>query len=302
MSLGVTKRRVQRLGGSSLIVTLPKTWAKKVGLGIGDEVVVVDEGNHLRILPSNSELVRNIGSVNIKLANYVKELNPRELARCAFISGYDRILIELPRSNGVNAEEILEELKKSDFVLEAVQVMNVIEAQLLSANDGNRKFLKLVANIIANSIEGVAKNTVSKEEVEKEYEKARMIIDILARSVFRNKVLTCSGENINPMTVGIMYSLLSSLKLFVDELYHSEAKEREEVAHEVSEALVLVASAAANTSGKRLLEMLSDIDERLKKISTYKSRLSGVAAALLASMKELARTTLCLTTMQYKQP
>lgn len=302
MSLGVTKRRVQRLGGSSLIVTLPKTWAKKVGLGIGDEVVVVDEGNHLRILPSNSELVRNIGSVNIKLANYVKELNPRELARCAFISGYDRILIELPRSNGVNAEEILEELKKSDFVLEAVQVMNVIEAQLLSANDGNRKFLKLVANIIANSIEGVAKNTASKEEVEKEYEKARMIIDILARSVFRNKVLTCSGENINPMTVGIMYSLLSNLKLFIEELYHSESKEREEVAHEVSEALVLVASAAANTSGKRLLEMFSDIDERLKKISTYKSRLSGVAAALLASMKELARTTLCLTTMQYKQP
>lgn len=301
MSLGVSKRRVQRLGGSSLIITLPKIWAKKVGIDIGDEVVVVDEGNHLRILPANSELVRNIGSINIKLANYVKDIDPEELARCAFISGYDRILIELPRSNGVNTQKILEELKKSDFVLEAVQVMNVIEAQLLSAKDGNRKFLKLVANILANTIEGVAREALSKEEAMRDYEKARMIIDILARSVFRNKVLTCSGENVNPMTVGIMYSLLANFQLLINELYETSGEDKEKIIKELSETLVLVASAAANTSGKRLLEILAGIEERMQRISMYNSKLSGIALTIMTSMKELARTTLCLTTTQYKQ-
>lgn len=301
MSLGASKRRVQRLGGSSLIITLPKIWARKVGIDIGDEVVVIDEGSHLKILPVNSELVRNIGSINVKLANYVKDVDPKELARCAFISGYDRLLIELPKSNGVNSESILEELKSSDFVLEAVQVMNVLEAQLLSAKDGNRKFLKLVANILANAIENLVKGSYTREEALRDYEKARMIVDILARSVFRNKVLTCSGENVNPMTVGIMYSLLGNIQLFMNEIHGSKGVEKEEITREVSEALVLVASAAANTSGKRLLEILSGIDERINKLSKYNSKLSGAALTALSTMKELARTTLCLTTTQYKQ-
>jgi len=39
-----TVRKVQRLGGSSLIITLPKQWAKKLGIKVGDEIQVVEDG------------------------------------------------------------------------------------------------------------------------------------------------------------------------------------------------------------------------------------------------------------------
>ncbi|MEB3806533.1 MAG: AbrB/MazE/SpoVT family DNA-binding domain-containing protein [Desulfurococcales archaeon] len=297
MSLGVSKRRVQRLGGSSLIITLPKIWARKVGIGIGDEVVVVDEGNQLKILPPSSELVKNMGSLTVKLSSYLKELDPRELARCAFIAGYDRLIIELPRSNGVNPEEILEELRKSDYVLEAVQVMNVIEAQLLSAKDANRKFLKLIANILYNIADGLTNRKTTLEEAYREYEKARMITDIVARSVFRNKVVTCSGENVNPMTVGIMYTVLGNFETLLKELANSP-DDAGETAREVATLLVLVASAVANTSGKRLLEVEEKVDELMEKYRGRNDRVAGIASALLSTIRELAKTALCFTTTQ----
>lgn len=301
MSLGVSKRRVQRLGGSSLIVTLPKSWAKKVGVGIGDEVVVVDEGDHLKIVPAGSRLAGNISSVTVKLAGYVKEMEPSDLAKCAFISGYDSVIIELPRSNGVNHEKLLEELRASEYVQEAVQVMNIVEAQLLSAMEGDRKFLKLIANIAANAIDSAAKGAYSREEAGREYEKARLIVDMLARSVFKNKVLSCSGENINPLTVGILYSLLSSIQHFIDALLMEGDPSKTDIAKEVSGALVQVASAAANASGKRLLEILSELEERSRRIASYNSTLAGLALGIMASLKELAWKTLCLSTTLYRQ-
>ncbi|WP_062662460.1 AbrB/MazE/SpoVT family DNA-binding domain-containing protein [Aeropyrum camini] len=49
-------RRLQKLGSSSLVVTLPKEWVREMGLKQGDPVYVVIEGGSLRIVPAvNSE-------------------------------------------------------------------------------------------------------------------------------------------------------------------------------------------------------------------------------------------------------
>ena len=44
-------RKVQKLGTSSLVVTLPKEWAKRVGIEPGDSVYVIEDGSQLRLLP-----------------------------------------------------------------------------------------------------------------------------------------------------------------------------------------------------------------------------------------------------------
>ncbi len=44
-------RKVQKLGTSSLVVTLPKEWAKRVGIEPGDSVYVIEDGAQLRLLP-----------------------------------------------------------------------------------------------------------------------------------------------------------------------------------------------------------------------------------------------------------
>ncbi|MCS7106736.1 MAG: AbrB/MazE/SpoVT family DNA-binding domain-containing protein [Acidilobaceae archaeon] len=79
------ERRVLRLGQSSLVVSLPKKWTEKMGLKPGDAVLVLPEGESLRIKP----LVR-------KEDNDIRIEGRRAMSRyvlpCAYILGYDRIL------------------------------------------------------------------------------------------------------------------------------------------------------------------------------------------------------------------
>ncbi|MCE4617692.1 MAG: AbrB/MazE/SpoVT family DNA-binding domain-containing protein [Desulfurococcales archaeon] len=44
-------RKIQRIGSSSLVVTLPKEWAKRLGLLPGSRVMLIDEGESIRIKP-----------------------------------------------------------------------------------------------------------------------------------------------------------------------------------------------------------------------------------------------------------
>ncbi len=53
--MGVEVRRVQRVGSSSLVVTLPKEWARRLGIKAGGQVMLIDEGDSIRVVPLNHE-------------------------------------------------------------------------------------------------------------------------------------------------------------------------------------------------------------------------------------------------------
>jgi phosphate uptake regulator len=294
VSLGVSRRRVQRLGGSSLIITLPKDWARKAGIMIGDEVIVVDEGNHLKIVPAKSSQVKSIRALNIKISGYLRSLSPRDLARCAFTAGYDRLIIELPKHGQVDSEKFLQELKESEYVLEAVQVLNIIEAQLLSSKESNRKFIKLISSILLESMEAAARNSKDWVSIERDLDKITIIVDLLARDAFRNKVLSSSGEKLNPMSIGALYTAVKISRRLVRELYELPSSKALPIAQAVGKVIMLTASGASNLSGKRLLEAAEESEKSLNMLSQEEGRAAGLAIALIDSMKEIARTMLCL--------
>ncbi len=295
MSLGISRRRVQRLGGSSLIITLPKDWARKAGIAIGDEVIVVDEGNHLKIVPANSKQVKTIAALNLKLTNYLKSLDPKDIARCAFITGHDRLIIELPRHGQINDKEFLEKIEESDYVLEAVNVLNIIEAQLLSSKESNRKFIKLISSLLFNVMESAVEGNASWQDLQKDLDKVEMIVDLLARDAFRNKVLSCSGEKMNPMAIGILYAVVRNARRLVEELRRARRDEAKEIVDVVGKVLMLTASGAANVSGKRLLEAINEAGKGVKILERKNSRVAGLALSLIDSLVETARAMLCLT-------
>jgi len=51
----VNIRKIQRLGSSSLIITIPKDWARRTGLKPGDSVYIIERENELRLIPFVSE-------------------------------------------------------------------------------------------------------------------------------------------------------------------------------------------------------------------------------------------------------
>ena len=87
----IITRKVQRLGASSLIVTIPKEWARKHGIKVGDPIIVYDEGDRLVIAPSSTE--PNIGlSFRLNRSNVTKHMG--RLSACSYIFGFDYIVFE----------------------------------------------------------------------------------------------------------------------------------------------------------------------------------------------------------------
>ncbi len=95
-------RRVQRLGTSSLVVTLPKEWVRRVNLKPGDTVYVVIEGGSVRIIPS-SKAAEAISTLRVDVSRLPRDLSVSKLVSCAYISRVDVLRLE-----GVGWEAALE--------------------------------------------------------------------------------------------------------------------------------------------------------------------------------------------------
>lgn len=99
-------RKVQRLGASSLIVTIPKEWAKRNNVDVGDIVSLVDIGDRLIILPTNStrNIIVHFDGRHKRIVKHVSRL-----VLCGFIFGQDKVVISSPRQGTV--KEIIERLQ-----------------------------------------------------------------------------------------------------------------------------------------------------------------------------------------------
>ncbi|RLG46512.1 MAG: hypothetical protein DRO06_04305, partial [Thermoproteota archaeon] len=80
-------RRVQSVGGGSLAITLPKSWARRAGVGPGDEVLVGEAGDILLVEPKKRRESRAV----------IRFSSRREAVRevlAAYLRGCDLIRIE----------------------------------------------------------------------------------------------------------------------------------------------------------------------------------------------------------------
>ncbi len=89
VTVSIEVRSVQRLGLSSIVVTLPKPWARRLGLEPGKKVMLVDEGNSIRILPLEESEQGAITLHAEKIDLDILENAPL----CVYLSGLDSVKI-----------------------------------------------------------------------------------------------------------------------------------------------------------------------------------------------------------------
>jgi phosphate uptake regulator len=108
--MSVEVRKVQRLGTSSLVVTLPKDWTRRFDLKPGDKIYLIDEGGSLRLVPAREQ-----ESV-IPVVDATKIFDPSlvsTILHCLYVSNVDEAEIKVRDASSV----ILEVKKKaSDFI------------------------------------------------------------------------------------------------------------------------------------------------------------------------------------------
>jgi len=80
-------RKVQKLGTSSLIITLPKTWVNRLGIKPGDSVYLVEKEKELRIVPFYSESGFSV-ALNVDRDEFGKSL---EILKCSMQLGFSNI-------------------------------------------------------------------------------------------------------------------------------------------------------------------------------------------------------------------
>jgi AbrB family looped-hinge helix DNA binding protein len=94
--VGIEKRRVQRTGSSSFIITLPKEWVEAVKLKSGDYVIVEKLGDKLVLIPPAAEPAQL--KITLRVYPGVDVMQVFRAIIAAYISGYNIINVLFEKS------------------------------------------------------------------------------------------------------------------------------------------------------------------------------------------------------------
>ena len=152
MTLVVETRKVQRLGSSSLVVTIPKNWARKNNLKPGDPIYMVDEGGHLRIVPGSDGKPCIMEEVTTKYTKNIKEVGLEKIIKCAYLNGYNFIRIEYAASYQ-KPEEIIAIADKLPYVASIQEEYNTVKITFKEEETDPNKYLRRIFVEYQNLVE-----------------------------------------------------------------------------------------------------------------------------------------------------
>ncbi len=135
------KRKVIKLGNSTLVTTLPSKWAKNFNLKPGDEVEIAERSNELIIstFKNENEILRKEMNIESFDSNLVKRS-----VIALYISGYEEIVIRFK-------EQKIERIKQASTVSVFELIQNIVHNQLIGIEIIEQKsdsiWLKAVTDI-----------------------------------------------------------------------------------------------------------------------------------------------------------
>lgn len=165
----VETRKVQKLGSSSLFVTLPKKWINKWSIKPGDKVIMeVSEDGTLKLIVE--KLKANVNKRNVKIDVDALRQPLTSVIPCLYALGYDEIVLSskkgIDRSEVENLLAFSKQLVGAE-VTEAGDNKIKIECLLDTEKLGLESLLRRLLNIISKKIDEII-NTISEKQQHKE--------------------------------------------------------------------------------------------------------------------------------------
>jgi len=144
----IDARKVQRLGTSSLVVTLPKQWTSRVNLKPGDTVYVIIEEDSLRIVPGFPKRAK--GGARLELKGEMAERVAPFVSTCLYTLGYSDVDIKLERADLTVINRVLNSAARLLGAEAACQGGNVIKFSVVVDADKvdiNSQIISMVRNL-----------------------------------------------------------------------------------------------------------------------------------------------------------
>ncbi len=166
------RRKIQRLGASSLIVTLPKDWARRHHVSVGDMVSIYDEGDKLVIVPDG---VDNRTDLAFSLNNTSVDKHAGRVLLCSYIFGFDGVIFTSSKNI---KETVMERLREASSLLPESRVTKINEKTVfvdLGEKDGRLEDLlvtygKSISRMLARLSAFLnGRIVLSKQDLEREY-------------------------------------------------------------------------------------------------------------------------------------
>jgi AbrB family looped-hinge helix DNA binding protein len=176
-------RKVQLTGGATLIVSLPKEWAKRIALSPGDEVIVVTQPDDtLVVIPK--KLGKRAGVVAELVINQPVAVEEVEkLFMTLYIGGAETIVVKFsPQAFGLR-KQIKDFIRRRVVDMEIVEeasdrlvVQSMVSATELTVVDVAGKMMRLVENMLNDLIVGLERDDVAllKDVIERDDEVDRL--------------------------------------------------------------------------------------------------------------------------------
>lgn len=265
---GVEIRKVQRLGASSLVVTLPHSWARRVNLKPGDSIMISIEGASLRLTPIPKNPKSK--SISVDVAGLRDPRVQSLVIPCFYILGYDEVSIKL--SGGSPGIQPL--LKSTSSRLTGLEMYyledGTVAAKILIDPDkvdlkvSVRSMTILTSNIVKAVARAVREGLSEDIELEarllgEELYKLRSIIE---RQLHIYPQTAYGGEGVNETLVLTALTLLGLMDALLIDLFEAArhgfkvSVELSQILENLGDVIPLIGTAVVNPSVKRSLEVL----------------------------------------------
>ena len=157
ISKDVETRKVQRLGSSSLFITLPKKWVNKWEIKPGDKVIMeISEDGTLRLVAEKMKLNSKKRTIKIDLDSYKQPVS--NSIPCLYSLGYDEIIFESKKN--IDHKEIEDAITVSKQLV-GIEVAEVTENRvkfeclLDTEKIGVESLLRRILNIVAKRVDDI---------------------------------------------------------------------------------------------------------------------------------------------------
>jgi len=163
--MGVETRKLQLIGGSSYMVSLPKDWVKANGLKQGDEIVLEIEDSVITLYPKGFKEDIKISKVEITDLRRYDEKFLKRFLYALYIQGIDEIVIKDKKVTPKLIAKI-SEIVKSIIGIEIIDTRDKIVLRCLTITDFDvygvvKRMGQIVQTIIESIIDAILKRDYS---------------------------------------------------------------------------------------------------------------------------------------------
>jgi phosphate uptake regulator len=285
-------RRVQKLGGSSLVVTLPKSWVKRMNIKAGDNIIVIDEGEYLRIIPAG--LPSNSKSLALRFTHTLsKPENIELIVSCSYLHGYDKLVIyddKIPKTLKGSVRTV--KMKGFDKIDDVFVGDDRIVIELARNGDAPVSFLlRNLATALNDAIDRILEGRV--DEARAIMAEAKVTVERIVRSASKEGLGVCE-----PARSSMAFGALLTVPKLVEELASSSQSVGEEARRAVLErlrrAILELLGGMSSGSTKRIEYAASEAAELAREAESVEGgAFSAYAKSLAYLLETTAKTVIC---------